>query len=214
MKSVGIVAIIFAVCVVIGYFILKEDVRLPIYNPNEVNRELVDAELWNKRTGHTVSDFSLTDQRRRTISQKNFEGKIYVADFFFTRCGTICPKMTEQLARVHKYYEDEEDLMLLSHSVTPDYDTAEVLYAYAEKYEANHDQWLFVYGPSDDIFRLARKSYFAVMEGSTAQETDFVHTENLILIDQKKRIRGYYNGIDPLDVDRLILDIEILLQEE
>jgi len=212
-KTTGIVALIFAICVAIGYYILKPADRLPVFNPTDLKRDMVDASLWKKDEGHTVSDFQLTSQKNETVSLDNFKGKVFVTDFFFTRCGSICPKMTEQLTRVQDRFKDNANVMLLSHSVTPDYDTPEVLYEYGEKYGADHDKWIFVTGEADEIFRLARKSYFAVLPGNTEYETDFVHTENMMLVDKEGRIRGYYNGISTEDVDRMMLEIDQLLEE-
>lgn len=209
----GLGVIFFFVCVFIGYYIIKGEDRLPIYNPNEVNRELVDPSLWEVTSGHTVSDFKLTNQLGQDITQQDLDGKIYVTDFFFTTCGTICPRMTKQLKRVQDAFPNEEDLMILSHSVTPDIDTVEVLARYAEKHGVDSKRWWLTTGDQEHIFELARKSYFAVIKGESGAEKGFVHTENFVLIDKEKRIRGYYSGVTPSDVDRLIKEIDLLLAE-
>lgn len=194
----------------------KKDV-LPVFNPSQVNDSLVDASLQDVGTGHRVGDFHLTDQRGRTISQKNLEGKIYVADFFFTTCGSICPKMSSQLQRVQEKYKDNKQVMILSHTVLPETDTVEAMMAYAENYGANHDQWLFLTGEKKEIYDMARKNYFVVKEaapGEGDEESDFIHTENFVLVDSQKRIRGYYDGTSAKDVDRLLNDMDKLLREE
>jgi protein SCO1 len=190
---------------------------LPVYNPAEVNDSLVDASLRNKGTGHRVGDFELLDQRGRTITQKDLEGKIYVTDFFFTTCQNICPKMTKQLQRVQEKYRGNKNIMILSHTVLPENDSVEVMMNYAQQYGADHDQWLFLTGKKQTIYEMARKHYFVVKEaapGSGDGSNDFIHTENVVLIDTKKRIRGYYDGTSEEDMTRLLGDVEKLMREE
>lgn len=209
-RIIGAVAAIFAISVTIGYFILDKK-ELPIYNPHDLNPELVDANLRKKTRGHTVSDFELTNQYGQTITGKNLEGKIYVVDFFFTTCGTICPKMTRQLERVQKRFKDEPSFMIVSHTVTPQNDTPGVLKKYGEKHGALPDKWWFLTGLQDHIFHLARKSYFAVIPGSSGAEEGFVHTENFVLVDKEGRLRGFYNGTRTEEVNQLMDDIKTLI---
>lgn len=192
--------------------------RLPVYTPADVNDSLVDPSLQNKGTGHRIADFELTDQYGRKITQKNLEGKIYVTDFFFVNCGTICPKMSSQLERVQEKYMHNSQVAILSHSVMPETDTVEALQVYAAQHGAVKDKWFFLTGKKSQIYDLARKSYFVVKAAPAGIENggqgDFIHTENFVLVDTKKRIRGYYDGTSPKDVDRLLKDMDKLLYEE
>lgn len=190
---------------------------LPVYNPSQVNDSLVDPSMHNVGMGHRVGDFSLYDQRGRTITQKDLEGKIYVADFFFTTCKSICPKMTSQLQRVQEKYKNNAQVMILSHTVLPEVDSVETMMNYAMQYGADNDKWLFLTGEKSMIYSMARKNYFIVKEaeqGSGDGDGDFIHTENFVLIDTKKRIRGYYDGTSKEDVDLLLGDMDKLLREE
>ena len=202
---------VFIIGVLIAYF-LQQDDTLPIYNPADINPSLVDESVRGIRNNHRISHFKLVNQLGDTITEKEFEGKIYVADFFFTRCMGICPKMTKQMDRAADELKDEHDVMFLSHSVTPVMDSVPILAAYAELYGANPEQWMLVTGDKKQIYDLARKFYFAVTTEGEGDETDFIHTENFILIDKEKRIRGFYDGTSKQDVDRLIKDIRILLK--
>jgi protein SCO1/2 len=141
------------------------------------------------------------------------KGRIVVADFFFTTCPTICPKMSVQMARVQEAFKDEDRLLLLSHSVTPELDSVPVLAEYAERHGADPARWRFLTGDRKQIYDLARKSYFAVLDEGDGGPDDFVHTENFVLVDGKGRLRGFYDGTSPKDVDRLIADIPKLLAE-
>jgi len=180
---------------------------------------MVDSSLRNINRNHRISDFELINQDGRIVTQKDFEGKIYVADFFFTTCPSICPKMSAQMQRVYEKFIDNEEVMILSHTVMPETDSVPVLAEYAKRFDVNSKKWLFVTGKKKKIYELARKSYFAVQneesapdESHAGDEHDFIHTENFILVDKNKRIRGFYDGTSPDDVDRLIEDIEIVLQ--
>ncbi len=209
---------IFGIGVMLAYQKLKPTVkqreRLPIYNPVDVNPALVDPEVQNVFKDHRVGDFRLIDQTGDTVTPADFEGKIYVTEFFFTTCGTICPKMNRQMLRVYQEFEDNPDVMILSHTVTPEIDSAAVLKAYAEKLGVTrHDKWKFVTGDRKQIYTLARKVYFAATTEGDGSITDFVHTENFVLVDKEKRLRGFYDGTSKEDVDRLIDDIYTLLSE-
>lgn len=192
--------------------------RLPIINPNDVRPELVDEDLQGIGRGHTIRYFDLKNQLGATVTGKELDGKVYVADFFFTTCGGICPKMTKQLVRVQEAFKEEPKVMIVSHTVTPERDTVEVLKKYADKYGANPEKWFFLTGDKKEIYGLARRAYFIVKEAAEGEDdgsgSDFIHTENFVLIDTKKRIRGYYSGIRPSSVDSLISDIHQLLEEE
>lgn len=184
--------------------------QLPIYNPADFNPDLVDKSLRTKSKYHTVSDFSLTNQNGNTITEKDYEDKIYVVDFFFTRCETICPIMTDNMAKIQKEYLDNPEIMLLSLSVTPELDNVSVLRKYATEKGVIDSKWNVTTGIKKHIYDLARKSYFAVVEQGDGGLQDFIHTPNFILIDKKKQIRGIYDGTNNEEIERLINDLKVL----
>lgn len=205
---------IFSV-IIIGYLynINNKTKALPIYNPTDINPKLVDESLLFKSKNHRIGDFSLINQNGETISQKDFKDCIYVADFFFTRCGTICPIMSNHLTLVQKAFKNNPTFKIISHSVTPIMDSVPVLKAYAEKHSAINNQWHLTTGNKKMIYNLARKNYFAVLDEGDGGDQDFIHTEQFVLIDTKKRIRGFYDGTDLEKVQQLIKDIQLLLEE-
>lgn len=204
---------IFIVGVFVVYFFLTPVPVLKIYKPSDLNPKLVDKDQQSNKP-HRIADFKLVNQNGDTITLQNLEGKIYVADFFFTTCPTICPKMSDQMHRVYKKYLNNPDVLILSHTVMPEVDSVLVLKSYADKYAANADKWMFLTGPKEDIYQLARKSYFAVISEGDGGVSDFIHTENFVLVDKQKRIRGFYDGTSKKDVDRLIKEIGYLLKEK
>ncbi|WP_264535609.1 SCO family protein [Flavobacterium sp. N1736] len=209
-----IVLIVFSVVTIsLFYSALKPQKTLPIYNPADVNPELVDSTIQYKSKYHTIADFSFVNQNGDTITQKNYEGKIYVADFFFTTCGSICPKMTTNLEEVQKAVLNNPKVMLLSHTVFPEVDSIPVLKEYAIKHHVVDSKWNLVTGDKKEIYTMARKSYLAVKLGRPDQLYDMVHTENFVLVDQKRRVRGFYDGTNKEDMNRLLEDINFLCQE-
>lgn len=207
-------AILSAIILYIIYQLLNVPPKLPIYQPEMVNKELVDTTLQYVKKYHKIAPFSLTNQNGKTITQDDYKDKIYIADFFFTVCQGICPIMTEHMLEIQKEIKDDQEVLLLSHSVTPDYDTPEVLKEYALKKGVDDTKWNLVTGSREDIYTLARKSYLAVEDlPGTQDDLDMVHTENFLLIDKKKQIRGYYDGTIDEDIERLLEDIEILKAE-
>ena len=183
---------------------------LPIYNPADFNPKLVNAGVQNKSDNHTVSDFNLINQKGEAITQENYKAKIYIADFFFTRCGTICPIMTDNMAKIQKEFINEDDIMLLSLSVTPDIDSIPILREYANKKGVIDSKWNVTTGNKKHIYELARKSYFAVEKKGDGGLQDFIHTANFILVDKKKQIRGIYDGTNDEDIKQIIKDIKTL----
>ena len=209
-----IVLIVFSVVTIsLFYSALKPQKTLPIYNPADVNPELVDSTIQYKSKYHTIADFSFVNQNGDTITQKNYEGKIYVADFFFTTCGSICPKMTTNLEEVQKAVLNNPKVMLLSHTVFPEVDSIPVLKEYAIKHNVVDSKWNLVTGDKKEIYTMARKSYLAVKLGRPDQLYDMVHTENFVLVDQKRRVRGFYDGTNKEEMKRLLEDIDFLSQE-
>jgi protein SCO1 len=197
----------------LAYQLLKPKKQLPIYNPSDVNPEMVDSTVQYISKYHTIANFSFTNQNGKTITQKDYENKIYVADFFFTTCGSICPKMTTNMVDIQKAFVTNPKVMLLSHSVIPDVDDVTVLKAYAIKNNVDDSKWNLVTGDKKEIYRLARKSYLAVKQGKPEEMYDMVHTENFVLVDTKKRVRGFYDGTKKEEISRLIEDVKWLCED-
>lgn len=215
-KSIPTLAImgVFSVIMIYAiYTLLTPEKKLPVFNPADVNPRLVDESLVHIRSNHKVSDFKLINQNGDTVTQANYEGKIYVADFFFTRCLTICPVMTTNMGVLQETFKNDDDVMFLSHSVTPVIDSVSVLRAYADVKGVIDAKWNITTGSKKHIYKLARKSYFAVLDEGDGGLQDFVHTENFVLVDKKKQIRGFYDGTDLKDIERLTADIKILQAE-
>ena len=209
-----VMAVLSAIIISLFYSALKPKKTLKVYDPADVNPELVDSTVQYKSRFHTISDFSFTNQNGKTITQKDYEGKIYVADFFFTTCGSICPKMTANLEEVQKAIAQNPKVMLLSHTVTPEIDSVPVLKAYAIKHHVDDAKWNLVTGDKKDIYTMARQSYLAVKLGKPDEMYDMVHTENFVLVDTKRRVRGFYDGTNPEEIKRLIADINWLSTQE
>ena len=223
MKRVLIVFIIFLTGAgIIIYLNLdwQNNRKLPVFQPNDINPELVDSLLHGRGRGinggdHCISNFELTDQLNQKISKKLLYNKIVVANFFFVSCPSICPKMTQNLLTIHRQYIEDSSLLILSHTVWPEVDQVPLLFSYAEKYDVNHNTWRFLTGKKEELYRLARQDYLAAPDINDpnfqhGSDADFIHTENIVLLDPKQRIRGYYNGTNPKEMIRLQEDIEIL----
>jgi len=213
-KFLGFFLIFSTITIYLFYSALKPAKSLPIFNPSDVNPELVDSTVQYKSKYHTIADFSFINQNGKIITQKNYEGKIYVADFFFTTCGSICPKMTTNLIEVQKAFLTNPKVMILSHSVLPDVDDVAKLKAYAIKNGVNDKKWNLVTGDKAAIYTMARKSYLAVKQGNPDELYDMVHTENFVLVDTKRRVRGFYDGTNKEEIQRLIVDINWLCEDE
>ena len=175
---------------------------------------MVDSTIQHVSKYHKIANFSLINQNGKTITQNDYKDKIYVADFFFTTCQTICPIMTDHMAKIQKEILNDKEVMLLSHSVTPKIDSVAQLKRYAIEKGVNDTKWNLVTGDKKQIYELARKSYLAVKTDGNGDEYDMIHTENFMLIDKKRQIRGYYDGTKPEDIERLLNDIKILKKED
>ncbi|MFN7100106.1 MAG: SCO family protein [Flavobacterium sp.] len=210
----GVFFVLSAVILTLFYNALKPKKSLPIFNPADVNPELVDSTVQYKSKYHTIADFSFVNQNGDTITQKDYEGKIYVADFFFTTCGSICPKMSVNLEEVQKAFANNPKVKLLSHTVFPETDSVPVLKAYANKHNVIDAKWNLVTGDKKEIYAMARKSYLAVKLGKPSELYDMVHTENFVLVDTKRRVRGFYDGTNKEDIKKLIEDITFLCEKE
>jgi protein SCO1 len=198
------------VIILLIYSMLNPVKRLPIYQPAMVNKELVDSTIQHQINYHKIANFSLTNQNGETVTEKTFENKIYVADFFFTTCPSICSIMTKNMAEVQASILNDPEVMLLSHTVTPEIDSVAQLRAYATQKGIVDSKWQLVTGDKKQIYELARKSYLAVKEDGDGGPNDMIHTENFMLIDKEKRIRGFYDGTKKEEIERLLDDIKIL----
>ena len=213
-KFFGVLFVFSTIVISLFYFALKPTKSLPIFNPSDVNPELVDTTVQYVANKHRIADFSFTNQNGKTITQKDYEGKIYVADFFFTTCKSICPKMTTNLVDVQKAFLDNPKVKLLSFTVMPDIDSVSVLKDYAKINGVIDSKWNLVTGDKKAIYTMARKSFLAVKQGKPDELYDMVHTENFVLVDSKKRVRGFYDGTKKEDIQLLIEDINWLLEDE
>ena len=207
--TVGFITVFGAVSITLFYFILTPGKTLPIYQLYEVNDKLVDSSISYISKYHKISDFELINQNGKTITQEYYKNKIYVADFFFTTCQSICPIMTKNMLEIQEQLKNDKEILLLSHTVTPEIDSVQQLKKYALENNIDDNKWNLVTGDKRQIYDLARKSYLAV-EDSEFGDFDMIHTENFMLIDKQRQIRGFYDGTDKKEIERLLLDIEIL----
>lgn len=209
-----IVAGLFLITLGIVFSLLTKTKKLPIYTPMDVNPKLVDSTLQKSNIQHTILPFSLQNQDGDVITEKRIAGKIAVVDFFFTTCGSICPRMTNEMKRVNEAFVNATDVHFLSYTVYPEVDSVATLKAYSVNKGLNTQRWDLLTGPKEEIYPLARKSYFAVIDEPSLEGPDFIHTENFVLVDKKGRLRGFYDGTDPQSVDVLIGDIKLLQNEK
>lgn len=213
LKYIGITLfLVSAVIVYLFYNALQPPKILPIYQPSMVNFELVDSTLQHVKKYHTIADFELTNQNGEQVTQNDYEDKIYIADFFFTTCPTICPIMTKNMATIQSKIKSDDEVLLLSHSVTPEIDSVAQLKKYALKEGVLDHKWNLVTGDKKQIYELARKSYLAVKTDGDGGPFDMIHTENFILVDKERRIRGFYDGTNPEEIEKLMGDLEVLKQ--
>ena len=210
-KFFGIVLLLLSMIIIyLFYNALQPKKVLPVYQPADFNSELVDSTLVHVKKYHTIGNFSLTNQNGKTITQDFYRDKIYVADFFFTTCPTICPIMTENMVYLQSQIANDKDVLLLSHSVTPDIDSVAQLKKYALEKGVIDKKWNLVTGDKKHIYELARKSYLAVKDDGDGGPFDMIHTENFILIDKERRIRGTYDGTSKEEMAKLLQDLEVL----
>lgn len=212
-KFILFFALLSGVILSLFYRALVPKKILPIYQPAEVSFELVDSSLQHVKKYHKIANFSLTNQNGNRISQRDYQGKIYVADFFFTTCPSICPIMTNNMAYIQSKIIDDPQVKLLSFSVTPEIDSVPQLKKYALEKGVNDKKWNLLTGDKKEIYTLARKSYFVVKEDGDGGPHDMIHTENFVLVDPEKRIRGYYDGTDKSAMENLLADLKTLKKE-
>ena len=203
---------IFIVAIPVGYYFLQPgDKPLPVINPVDVNDSLVDADLLKIGYGHTIADFTFLNQDSVLVSSSEFDKKIWVAEYFFTTCGSICPKMNQQMKRVQSKFKNDKDVVILSFTVTPEIDTVAQMKRHADFLGAKLPQWQLLTGEKDELYTLARRSFFLLKPAEAKNMgdagNDFIHTNNFVLVDKKKRIRGYYDGTSAKEVDQMMKDI-------
>ncbi|WP_188407136.1 SCO family protein [Psychroflexus salis] len=205
--------ILSAIIISLIYNALKVDPKLPIYQPDMVNKELADTSVQYVRKFHKIGNFNLINQNGDSITPKDFENKIYVADFFFTTCMSICIPMTENMRVIQDKFIKDDEIKLLSHTVTPEIDDVKQLRKHADKMGLVDGKWHMVTGDKKHIYDLARKHYVASKTDGDGGPYDLVHTENFVLVDKEKRIRGFYDGTKDDEIEKLIKDIGILKLE-
>jgi protein SCO1/2 len=188
---------------------------LPYFDEETFEPNWIKPKSKEEKNFHTIPDYKLINQLGDTITQKTFENKIYVTDFFFATCPGICPKMTENMLKIQEEFKDDSEILLLSHSVTPSIDSVSVLKEYSERYHIIDNKWHLATGDKEQIYNLGRNEYFVENELSLTPKdiNDFLHTENFLLIDKKKHIRGIYNGLNRASIAQLIIDIKALKKE-
>ncbi|MCM8569550.1 SCO family protein [Gramella jeungdoensis] len=213
-KTFAIVFFILSVIIIYIIYTLKvPEERLPVYQPDMVNAELVDSTVQYVRKYHKIADFRLINQNGDTITQNYYKDKIYIADFFFTTCLTICPIMTDHMVKIQEKIKDDENVLLLSHTVFPVADSVPVLKKYAVEKGVIDEKWNLVTGDKKEIYELARKSYLATKSTGDGGPYDMIHTENFVLVDKDRQIRGFYDGTDPEAIERLMHDLKVLKAE-
>ena len=187
---------------------------LPYYNDDSFTPHWLTPNTEEEKAFHKIPDFSLTNQLGETVTQNTFENKIYISDFFFTTCPGICPKMTGNMAKIQEEFKNDNDILLLSHSVMPSTDSVSVLKTYADNNNVIDYKWHLVTGDRNEIYSLGRDHYFVESDlGEVKSIDDFLHTENFLLIDKNKHIRGIYNGLNRASIAQLITDIKALQKE-
>jgi protein SCO1 len=203
---------VVGICLLVSCAAKKSETQLPYYNTPEFTPEFFRSEkAAAEKINHTIPSFSFTNQNGKRVTEAAIEGKIHIANFIFTRCGSICPIMTKNMKLVQDAYRNNNDIVILSYSVTPLIDSVARLKAYAENNEIVSPNWHLLTGSQNEIYKLARQSYFAEEDiGFTKDSTDFLHTEHILLVDKTKRIRGIYNGTLQLEIEQMIKDIEQL----
>ena len=194
------------------YFVLQPKVTLPIYSPSMVSEELVEEDIRYIKKYHKINDFSLTNQNGQLISQEFYQNKIYIADFFFTTCPDICPIMTENMGYLQNELKNQTDVLLVSFSVTPNVDSVDVLRSYADLKGVDDSKWNLFTGSKKDIYELARKSFLVAKNDGDGGKYDMIHTENFVLVDKESRIRGFYDGTNEDEMNKLLNDVNILKQ--
>lgn len=191
----------------------KEERKLPIYGVRDTKEVSKDQVLTVDTIYQTIPEFSFLNQDSVLISNAEFDQKIYIADFFFTSCTSICPVMHRHMKGLFKEFKSNPDVMFLSHTIDFKYDQPSVLKKYAQKLGVYDPKWQFVCGSKDSIYKIAEKSYLVAVQIDSNEHEGYIHQGFLVLIDKERRIRGAYDGTDPNQVENLRKDIPVLLEE-
>ncbi|MFM7666595.1 MAG: SCO family protein [Bacteroidota bacterium] len=220
MKRILAFGLILLLSVGTAFYLITENKssKAPdVLNPIDLNPETVDQDLLQVGQGHKIGDFSFTNQDKQVIGLKDVKGKVFVAEYFFTTCQTICPRMNDQMQRVQTAFKDETNFRILSFTVNPEVDTVEQMKRYASEHNAISGKWHFLTGNKTKLYEVARKYFFLLKKSEVENQgdvgSDFIHTNNFVLIDKEQRIRGYYDGTNPKEVDKLISDAKLILKE-
>ncbi len=220
MKKILAFGLVVIISVIVAYFMItgKKNTKAPdVLNPIDLNPETVDQDLLQVGQGHKIGEFSFTNQDGQPIGLKDLKGKVFVAEYFFTTCQTICPRMNDQMQRIQQAFKEETNFKILSFTVNPEVDTVEQLKRYAQEHQAIAGKWHFLTGEKTKLYEAARKYFFLLKKSEVENQgdvgSDFIHTNNFVLIDREQRIRGYYDGTNPKEVDKLISDAKLILQE-
>lgn len=207
----GLIIILFYAC---NSETVNKETTLPFFNSADFTPQWISEKSKIYESIHKIPSFEFVNQLGEKVTNTTYEGKIYIADFFFTSCPGICPRLAKNMRKLQEAFKDDDDVMLLSHSVTPVKDSVPVLYSYAIENKVDAKKWNLVTGDKKAIYEIARKAYFADEDFVKTQDEDaFIHTENFILIDQKGRIRGVYNGTLAIEIDRILRHIKLLKKE-
>ncbi len=187
-------------------FSCSQEKKLPFLGPKQVNAQ-------GDTVYHQIPSFRFLNQDSVFVSEKDVEGKVYVADFFFTTCPTICPKMKTQMLRIYERYKDRDEVRIISHSIDPDFDTPNVLKDYATRLQVKAPKWNLLTGDKAAIYQLGQKSYMVSAQEDPNEAGGFVHSGAFILVDKNRHVRGIYDGTVEAEVNHLLEDMEILLKE-
>ncbi len=212
-KLINIVLLVVALGVFIYAFFIYDNKKPLRYLPIFGEKSYESKNGKTDTTYHSIQNFSFINQDGKTVTEKDFNGSVYVTDFFFTTCHSICPIMSTQMERVAAHFKGNAEVKFLSHTVDPEIDTVEQLKSYAIKHNADSKQWMFVTGEKKALYDIARTSYLLDASEGNGGPDDFIHTQNFALIDKDKHIRGYYDGTDSTQMNQLIKDIDLLLAE-
>ena len=213
-----IVLLSLLVAALVAYFLLVKKNnpsrrKLPVFYAEEAQKTIENGKEITDTVYHTIPDFKFLDQDGDTVTQERFKNAIYVTDYFFTTCPSICPKMMSQMVRVRDAEKNRNDFLILSHSVNPDNDSVAVLKKYADLLHADSKRWMLVTGRKKDIYDIAMDGYKLPLSEDPRVPGGFLHSSLFVLVDKEKRIRGYYDGTDSLEVNKLLKDIDLLYSE-
>ncbi len=193
---------------------MQENKKLPIYGERETVEKIVDGRTETDTIYHTIQDFAFVNQYGDTVTNRSLDGKVYVTDFFFTTCPTICPLMKKQMKMVYDAIRDKDDVAILSHTIDPRYDTPEVLRKFAGDLGVEGTQWQFVTGSKEKIYEIGQESYMVTAREDSTAAGGYLHSGAFILVDKHRRVRGTYDGTKEAEAKKLIRDIDLLLKEE